>query len=319
MSVATPTREEWLAERMTGIGASESAAVLGESPWQSAMGVWAEKTGNAEPDDLSANEAVAWGLRLEAPIAEAYAEATGEEVTLWPRYTIARHPEYPWLYATPDATIAPRRNMQIKTAGAFVAAEWQNGPPLHYEIQVQHEMAARELEQTTLVVLIGGQKLRWFDVERNDRFLDAMIPKLAAFWELVQSGTMPPVDDSLATAKVLAKLHPDDDGTVVDLSGDEELADYHDRLGKARSMKKLAEAMEQEAKNHIRAAMGKSTYAMLPDGVTYSLRTQTRPAHDVMESTFRVLRSVKKLPKTHGAIVAPATKSIGDESNGDNS
>ena len=49
-----PTREEWLAQRLTGLGASECATVLGLNPFQSPFQLWAEKTGVAEPEDLSA-------------------------------------------------------------------------------------------------------------------------------------------------------------------------------------------------------------------------------------------------------------------------
>ena len=39
------TRPEWLRERRHGIGASDAAALYGESPWQSPMSLWAEKRG----------------------------------------------------------------------------------------------------------------------------------------------------------------------------------------------------------------------------------------------------------------------------------
>lgn len=311
MSTATPTREEWLAERPTIIGASESAGILHEHPQLCEVGIWGDKTGLAEPDDLSKNERAVWGLRLERPIAEAFAEETGKAVAMWPQYTIKRHPEYPWMGATPDAMIDDGTNLEIKTADASLAGQWRDEPPIHYQIQVQHQMAVLEAEASIIVVLIGGNRLRWFDVERNDRFIDAMIARLEAFWQLVQSKTMPPVDGSLATAKVLAKLHPKDNGAVVDLRDDQGQTLWHEQLAASKTVIKAAEAAEQEAKNHIRAAMGDSTYAMLPGDVTYSLKTQTKKEHLVKESTFRVLRSVKSLPKTHGAIVAPATKSIG--------
>jgi hypothetical protein len=44
-----------------------------------------------------------WGLRLEAPIAEAFAEKTMREVQLRPRYSLERHNDHPWLTASPDA------------------------------------------------------------------------------------------------------------------------------------------------------------------------------------------------------------------------
>ena len=43
------TRDKWLAARMNGVGASESAALFGVSPWHTPLSLWAEKTG--KPDE----------------------------------------------------------------------------------------------------------------------------------------------------------------------------------------------------------------------------------------------------------------------------
>ena len=59
---------------------------------------------SVEPDDLSSNEAVEFGIRLEEPIAMAYQDRTGRKVAMWPQYQIARHPSIEWLRCTPDAT-----------------------------------------------------------------------------------------------------------------------------------------------------------------------------------------------------------------------
>ncbi len=42
------TEEQWQAERLLGIGASEAAAVLGIDPWKSALELWALKTGQVD-------------------------------------------------------------------------------------------------------------------------------------------------------------------------------------------------------------------------------------------------------------------------------
>ena len=58
-------REEWLEVRKSGIGGSEVAAICGLSKWESAYTLWLRKTGQVEDKDLSGNEAVEWGNRLE--------------------------------------------------------------------------------------------------------------------------------------------------------------------------------------------------------------------------------------------------------------
>ena len=45
---------EWLAWRRQGIGASEASAVVGRNPYLNNQALWRYKTGQAEPEDISA-------------------------------------------------------------------------------------------------------------------------------------------------------------------------------------------------------------------------------------------------------------------------
>jgi predicted phage-related endonuclease len=45
-------------ERIGFIGSSDAAAVLGLSRWKTPLQIWAEKTGQVVPDDISDKEAV---------------------------------------------------------------------------------------------------------------------------------------------------------------------------------------------------------------------------------------------------------------------
>ncbi len=294
-SATIPTRESWLADRMTGLGASESPVVLGLSPWKSPFQLWAEKTGNAEPDSLEGNEAVEFGLRLERPIAEAFAARTGRAVDLWPAFQMVRDAATPWLTCTPDAVqeVAGKGTglVQIKTASAYKAEDWADGPPLMYQVQCQHELAVTGYSWGTLVVLIGGQKLRYFDFERNDSFVQALLPRLAEFWRLVEARTPPAVDGSLATAQVLAKLHPEDNGDTVALPA--EAAEWTERKAAAKEIIKAAEADVLDCDNRLKAALGDATFGVLPDGSRWSWKTQTRQEYVVAANTFRVLRKLK--------------------------
>ena len=82
-------REEWLAGRHTGIGASEAAAVLGLSRYKSPLEVYLEKIGELGPQDDS--ERMYWGRKLEAIIAQEYGIRTGLKVNLNEDYTVLVH------------------------------------------------------------------------------------------------------------------------------------------------------------------------------------------------------------------------------------
>ena len=286
-------REAWLAGRRNGIGASDAPAALGISPFKSRGDLWAEKTGLVEPPDLSDNEAVEWGLRLEEPIAIAYAEKTGRSVMMCPPFSSRTHPTIEWLTCTPDAFQSvdgrPLGLLQIKTTSAFNAADWSDGTPLYYQVQLQHELFVTGHEWGTLVCLIGGQKLVRFDQERNDQFIQAMLPKLSEFWGCVQTKTRPA--EANFSADVVKAMHPNDNGESVFLPP--EAAKWAQAAEEAGELRKNAEDREKAAKTLLAAAIGDASYGILPDGTTYSYKTQTRKAHAVAESTFRVLRKCK--------------------------
>ena len=46
-----PTREEFLAQRMRGLGGSDIGSILGVNKWKSPVAVWMDKTGRAERDE----------------------------------------------------------------------------------------------------------------------------------------------------------------------------------------------------------------------------------------------------------------------------
>ena len=97
--------------RNTGLGASDAAAAIGVSPYKSRFSLWAEKTGQVEPPDLSEKEAVQWGNYLQPRIAEVYADKTGR-IVRQNRADVARHhPDHPWPGVDRDcaAPVARRR------------------------------------------------------------------------------------------------------------------------------------------------------------------------------------------------------------------
>ena len=69
-------REEWLRLRRTGIGASDSPAILGASPWSSGLAVYAEKIDTDAPIEEE-SERLMWGHILEPVILERFVKVTG--------------------------------------------------------------------------------------------------------------------------------------------------------------------------------------------------------------------------------------------------
>ncbi len=106
------------ADRLTGIGGSDLAAILGLSKWRSPYQVWLEKTGRSQPD-LSTLP-MRWGTYAEEFVAREYAERTGRGVQ---RYNAMSARPYP---PSPRAVIpsgAPRARTRCRHS------TWSNARP----------------------------------------------------------------------------------------------------------------------------------------------------------------------------------------------
>jgi putative phage-type endonuclease len=305
-----PDRPSWLAARLGGVGASESAALFGLSPWHSRFSLWAEKTGLAPPVELD-EEWLEWGLLLEEPIAQRYARRTERRIWKAGEYAIAQHPRLPFMRATPDRWVieAPDRDtrgvLQIKNSGAFKAGDWYGGVPDFIQAQVQHELAVTGFTWGSVAVLIGGTEFRYFDLERNEDYIAELEHACTDFWGTVERREQPPVDRTKATEAALKRLHPLDDGSAVHLGA--EIAELYDELRIAKGFLKEMEWAERGLQNEIRAAMGESTFGLLPDGRLLSLKHQTISPHTVQHTgaTFRVLREEKTPKARFNASLAP--------------
>lgn len=288
-------RQGWLQQRRTGIGGSDAAAVLGANPWKSRLELWAEKRGLVESPELD-SEAVQWGLKLEGIVLEELARRTGRRVERHPQFEILRHPEYTWMICTPDAfQYDPQRGrgvVQAKTTSAFQRKEWEGQePPLHYQVQIQHEMLVTGCTWGTLCCLIGGQKFAWFDVELNRRFVSALIEKEREFWQQVQEGVQPEPDGTESCARALAKLYPEETGESVALPP--EFLQYDEQLLEINQRIKALQEQKRELENRFKAAIGPHALGVLPDGTVYTYRTVQRKEYTVKATKYRVLRRAK--------------------------
>ncbi len=289
-------RQEWLSKRRATVGASEVAAILGLSPWESPVSLWAKKTG-ADDGDSEETEWQKWGQILEPAICEEYSAQTGRKIIDHGRYAIRYSETCPHLSATLDREVVAfdARGpgcMDAKNVSAFKGADWADGVPLLYQVQLQAQMEVTGYRWGSLAALVGGSTFRWMDVERDDTFIAMMRRRVAEFWKLVETRTPPPIDGSNSTAEVLRRLYPKDSGETIALSGD--ASAWTDEISACDAIIKEAEERKRLAKNQLIAEIGTATFGVLPAGGRWSFKSQTRKAHHVEESTSRVLRRMAK-------------------------
>ena len=264
----TLSRDDWLAVRRTGIGSSDAAAAVGLSPYVSPIELWLDKTGRTEgmpaPDDT--NSPAAWGTLLEPIVAAVYTRVTGNRVRKI--NAVLRHPTIPWMLANIDREVVGAGDVQIlecKTAGEHGARLWRDRVPEYVELQVQHQLAVTGKTAAHVAVLLCGQALEVFRIERDDALIARLIKLEERFWRYVETDTPPPADGSESADRALRHLYPGNGGTV-DFTDDRRLSSVFADLVAVRTEIEARQAIEAQLKQTIQQAMGEATRAVFETG-----------------------------------------------------
>jgi hypothetical protein len=100
---------------------------------------------------------------------------------------------------------------------------------------------------------------------------------------------MPPFEPQRDEA-LIKLLYPRDDGSEIDLTGDNRALVATEEWLEVSAARKRLEKSEKALKTELSGKIGEHTYARLADGRRLSLKHQHRKAHPVPASDFRVLR-----------------------------
>jgi len=253
---AAKDHDKWLAIRNKGIGGSDAGVIMNLNPYKSRLSLWMEKTGQKEPDDLSENEAVYWGIKNEQNIADCFEERTGKKLR---KCGTLQSVEHPWLLANVDRLIVGEdAGLEIKTAGVQQAARWKDDElPDEYYAQIMHYLLVTGLPMWYVAVLIGGNRCLIKEVPRNEAFIEELFKTEAAFWTLCEHDIMPEVDGMEDTKDALSVLYPQaKTKTELELETTDKLEEiFKDYADYKKTIKQL-EALKTECENKIKALMG---------------------------------------------------------------
>lgn len=252
------SREQWHATRLTGMGGSEVAALLGLSPWESRFSLWHRKTGLASPQPE--NDEMEWGTLHEPTIAAKFASLHPE--LRMRRTGTWRNHERPWQIANPDRLLTGpngREILEIKTARD--ADGWgtpgTDEIPVYYRAQVLWYLDCFGWSTARIVVLIAGSDYREYVVHYDPAEAAILREAAAEFWASVQNGVRPDLDHHDATYQVVRELHPDIDDISHELP--RELADQYRQ---ALADHKATEAAKQLASAAVLDEMGTARRAV---------------------------------------------------------
>lgn len=264
------SRDDWLAVRRAGIGGSDAAAAVGLNPYMSPLELWLDKTGRAEglpgPDPNDTTAPTYWGTLLEPIVTAVYTKQTGNRVRRV--NAVLRHPTIPWMLANIDREVVGASDVQIlecKTAGEQGARPWRDGVPEYVELQVQHQLAVTGKTAAHVAVLLCGQALEVFRVERDDALIARLIELEERFWRYVETDTPPPADGSESADLALRHLYPGSGGTV-DFTDDRCLSSVFADLVAVRAEIEARQVVEAKLKQAIQQAMGEATRAVFETG-----------------------------------------------------
>jgi len=295
-------RATFLVRRKQGIGGSDIAAIIGLSPWRTALDVYLDKVSPEVIETPSApigtGAALWWGSRLEEVIGKAYAEATGRRIQ---RYNaLIRHPEKPYFIgdvdflcycadgrtpATRKGGIRTERGVEIKNI-RYAGEEWgMDGTdeiPAWYLAQVQWYMGIiPSIQFFDLAPLVSGQELRIYTIERNEEIIAGLQDAGERFWrDFVEAGNPPPP----ATAEDVKKLFPAPQAASVTATPEVQRIVAHVRRLSRLRIDLTAE--EDELKDKIAVAIGDAEELKDADGAVL--------ATFKMEKRGRILRIKKE-------------------------
>jgi putative phage-type endonuclease len=288
--------EQTIELRRSGIGGSDSAAVLGIDKYRTPLDVYYEKIGLTGP--IEETEAMYFGKILEEVIAEEFSRRTGLKVQRVNR--TLRDKDSNFLMAHLDRKVVGRKAaIECKTAGKWWKAdEWgESGSdqiPMSYFIQCQHQALVADLEVVYLPALLAGNDFRIFEIPRNNNVIKEMKGRLISFWNDNVNKKIPPAPVNYDDVKKLWKV---DLGTSIPAT--DEMIQKVEKYRKNQGIIKPLEEENKTLKFEITAYMkgnkiltDKKGEKLISHGITKKQVIDT----ETLETKFpRAIKKYKKL------------------------
>lgn len=296
-----PQSEEWHELRSEGIGASEVAAILGLSPWESAFSLWHAKRAGWRSEETPE---MFWGTRKEPLIRDVFAERHGAVVAPG----VYRHRTHPHWRCSPDGFRVdlvedggddePRRTHLLAVAGLEVKTaergdDW--GPdgtdeiPIYYRTQVMWCMVVTGLRRWHVAALIGASDYREYLVEYDEADAAILREHVERFWQSLVADVAPDLDGHGSTLRTVRRLHPEIDGTTVALDTDL-LAGW----ASSKATLCAAETEHQAATARLLDAMGTARRAT--DGDAVRARRQPTGRGSIALHSTSTKTAAKRIP-----------------------
>ncbi|MBR0568388.1 YqaJ viral recombinase family protein [Azoarcus sp. L1K30] len=276
---APTKREQFLADRQSGLGASDISAILGYNSFRSPVEVYLEKIGDLPADESSMR--LRFGQHNEEFVAKEYEQATGMRVQ---RYNpMLRHPDYPCVLGHVDRLVIPPgqkvaahkglirtdRGLEAKTVDPFVfrtSGEWGEAGtdevPTSYMIQCATYMSLTNCSRWDLAALIGSgaAPLAIYHLSRDRELEEELLRRASEWWQAHVVARVAPDPQSEEDVALLFPQATKRDPVVAT----PEIVDLVDLLKGLKQEEKEIEDKIAEASRDIKAFMGAAGELILP-------------------------------------------------------
>lgn len=296
-------------DRTQFIGGSDAAAILGISPWKSALQLYLEKIG-AAVDEVSPEKqrVFARGKRWEPVVVEMLVDELqdrGHDVQIIARNQRYQDREFPFLACELDLELlidGKECNAEMKTVHPFAAKAWgepgSDEIPIYYAAQAMHGMMVKPRQKCIVAALIGADDLRVHQIERDEETIYAMCVKEVEFWRRVQSRNPPDPQ----TADDVRWLYAKDAGEIVE--ADDELLRLVGELHFQKTTAKHADAAVDRISTQIKLAMGNAAL-LLYEGRPIATWKSNKPSRKTdWQAVAGELDATLELIERHTKIVA---------------
>ena len=258
-------------DRTKYIGGSDIAAILGLNPYMSAYKVWSEKTGRAQPRPT--NESMEWGNRLEAVIADHYAEVMGVKVRR--RRALRQHPDYPFLGGHLDRFVVGQRiglECKLTTVAQDWGEPWTDQVPLYPLCQAAHYMEVFDFDEWHVAVLIASRGFK-FQIHkiRRGKLGEIAIEAGVDFWRNhIETDTPPDPQTESDIRSHFAKSTPSA------IQATTEVRDWEKARRELKGRGKSLNESAEELKLKIMSFMGENELLKIGDQTLISWKTNKR-------------------------------------------
>jgi predicted phage-related endonuclease len=283
--------------RKFDVTASTAPALVGVSPFMSPLALYLLKAGILA-EDPEETPPMRRGRLLESVAAQILCEDRPDWKIQYPVGLYFRDPEAR-IGCTPDCLVTDENGktgvVQIKSVERTMFSKWRENdgtfsPPLHVVLQALVEGFLTDADWAAVAPLVigFGVELPLINIPLHAGAFARIKEEVAKFWDRVARKDPPPPDYA-RDGKLIAKLFPESDGHIIDLSSDNMLPELvvQDRAlaDEIKERKDRREAIKSEILMKLGTASG-ATF----QGGRITANTVHRKGYYVAATSYRDLR-----------------------------